>query len=100
MNTKKIYGSAEMEHEFGHLSFGQALWAHRKSEEISQKDFAKYLGISQSSLCDIEKGRKIPSPSRAAKIAGLIGMPQKSWVCLALQDMLRQAELKYTVSVA
>lgn len=100
MNTEKIYGSAELEQDFGPLSFGQALWAHRKSEEMSQKEFAKYLGISPSSLCDIEKGRKIPSPSRAAKIANLIGMPEKSWVCLVLQDMLRRAELDYTVSVA
>lgn len=100
MNTEETYGSAELERDFGPLTFGDALWAHRKSVETSQKEFSSRLGISPSSLCDIEKGRKIPSPRRAAKIAQQIGHPVKPWVQLALQDMLRQADLDYRVSVA
>ena len=56
-----------MEKEYGRLTFGQALWSHRKCEEISQKKFATSLGISSQSLCDIETGRKISSSERAAK---------------------------------
>ena len=99
MNTKK-YGSKELEKEYGTLTFGRALWAHRKCEDISQKDFAKELGISPQSLCDIEKERKIPSVKRAARIAKQIGEPMVTWVELAIQDMLREAELEYKVSVA
>ncbi|MBW1759831.1 MAG: helix-turn-helix transcriptional regulator [Deltaproteobacteria bacterium] len=100
MTTDEIYGSKELERDYGPLTFGRALWSHRKCEELSQKEFAMSIGISAQSLCDIEKGRKIPSPKRAAKIARHIGQPEKIWIELALQDMLRQEDLDYTVSVA
>ena len=99
MNTEQ-YGLEELRKEYGQLTFGNALESFRKCEEMSQKEFALKLGISAQSLCDIEKGRKIPSPSRAAKIAKLIGEPEKFWIQLSLQDMLRQESLDYRVSVA
>nr|WP_320015098.1 helix-turn-helix transcriptional regulator [uncultured Desulfobacter sp.] len=100
MTTEKKYDSPELAKEYGPLTFGRALWSHRKCEEISQKDFAKMLGISPSSLCDLEKGRKLPSVNRAAKIAKILNEPEKIWIRLALQDMLREADLRYEVSVA
>ncbi|MCK5165423.1 MAG: helix-turn-helix transcriptional regulator [Desulfobacula sp.] len=100
MNIEERYGLKEMERDYGILTFGNALEAHRKCEELSLKDFAKILGISSSSLCDIEKGRRIPSPRRAAKIAKNIGEPEIFWIRLSLQDMLNKEHLNYTVSVA
>lgn len=100
MTTEETYGSRELERDYGPLTFGEALWGHRKGKELSQKAFAEILGISSSSLCDIEKSRKIPSPRRAARIARQIGHPEIPWVQLALQDMIRQEGLDYTVSVA
>ena len=94
------YGLKEMEQEYGPLTFGKALEAHRKGEEMTQKQFAEILGITPSSLCDLEKGRRIPSVKRAAKIARTIGMSEKTWVKFAIQDMIREAELEYNVSVA
>ena len=89
-----------MEKELGPLTFGSAIEAHRMCEDMSQKQFSLLLGISPSSLCDIEKGRTIPSIRRAAKIAKQIQHPRKLWVKLAIQDMLRNADLDYKVSVA
>ncbi len=100
MTIEETYGFEDLERDYGQLTFGKALWSHRKCEEMTQKDFAMLLGITQSSLCDLEKGRKIPSPGRAAKIARKIGMSEKTWVRIAIQDMLRAADLEYTVSVA
>ena len=98
---KKIYGTAEFEKDFGRLSFGQMLEAHRLSEERSQKDFAKILGISASSLCDLEKGRKIPSAGRAARIAKRLRLSERLFLEIALQDQLLQEGLNgYRVSVA
>jgi transcriptional regulator with XRE-family HTH domain len=99
-NEKGEYGLKEIEKEYGQLTFGWALWSHRKCEEMTQKEFAKILGITPASLCDLERGRRIPSIKRAAGIARSIGMPEKTWVKLAIQDMLRAADLEYTVSVA
>lgn len=89
-----------MAKDIGPLTFGNSLETYRKCEGVSQKDFAEKLGISPSSLCDIERGRKIPSPRRAAKIANQIGEPEVFWLKLAFQDMLRKENLNYTVSVA
>ena len=100
MTTEKKYGSAELAKEYGLLTFGRALWSHRKCEEISQKNFAKMLAILPLSLCDLEKGRKLPSVNRAAKIAWVLNEPEKIWIRLVLQDMLREADLRYDVFVA
>ena len=40
MSIKKI-GTAEIEKEFGVLTFGRLLKAHRQGEEITQVGFAK-----------------------------------------------------------
>ena len=100
MSTKIRYGTKELEKEIGGLSFGKLLEAHRKSEEVSQKDFAVTLGISQSSLCDLEKGRKVPSPSRALSIAQALGVSENLWIQVALQDQLDEQGIDFKVSVA
>ena len=100
MTTKKIFGTKELEKSIGGLTFGKLLESHRLSQEVSQRELSKLLGISPSSLCDLEKGRKIPSPSRADSIAAKLGLSRKLWVKTALQDQLREQGLKYIVSVA
>ena len=68
MTIREQYGTTELERDFGCLTFGNALASYRMGEEKSQRAFADFLGISPQSLCDIEKERRIPSPSRAAKL--------------------------------
>ena len=72
----------------------------RLSEEMSQAVFAKKLGISASHLCDIEKGRKVVSPERAARFARILSRPQQQFVRLALQALVNEAGLKMKVDVA
>ena len=97
MSTKQKYGLKDLEKEYGPLTFGEALESYRLGEEISQADMAKRIGISAQSLCDIEKGRRIPTPKRAAKIAQVIDEPEMFWIKLALQDGLRKENLKFDV---
>mgnify|MGYP005863090465 CR=1 FL=1 len=68
-NSNDEYGLEEIEKEHGPLTFGWALWSHRKCEDMIQKEFARLLGITPASLCDLERGRRIPSVKRAAGIA-------------------------------
>lgn len=44
----------------------------RKELGISQKELAEKCGITQSTLCDIEKGRCKPSLQVAIKIAKVL----------------------------
>ncbi len=100
MSTNVKYSLRDLENDFGKLSFAKALEAHRLGEEISQKDFAKFLKISPQSLCDLEKGRKIPSPDRAARIAKALKEPIAYWVTLALQDLLNEQKLNLVINVS
>ncbi len=99
MNTEIKFSTADLEKKLGGLTFARLLAAYRLAEDKSQKDFAKFLKISQQSLCDLEKGRKIPSPERAAKIASRLKEPKNFWIQLAIQDFLREQNLYYAVNL-
>lgn len=82
------------------LTLGGLLESIRLSEEMSQSVFAKKLGVSASHLCDIEKGRKVVSPERAARFAKVLGRSEHQFVRLALQEMIDEAGLKLKVNIA
>ena len=93
-------GSEILEREFGELTFALILKSHREAWEYTQKELADMLGITKASLCDLEKGRRIPSAKRAWKIASILGMNEPLWVQIALQDHLREQEIDLKISVA
>jgi transcriptional regulator with XRE-family HTH domain len=66
---------------------------------ITQKEFAKKLGISAANLCDIEKGRKGVSIFRATEIAKKIGYSPTVLVELALQEQIDSSGLDFSVVV-
>jgi len=82
------------------IILGSLMEAIRQGENESQAEFAARLGISRSHLCDIEKGRKVVSPERAARFADLLGYSSDQFVRLALQDAVDRAGLPYIVQVS
>jgi DNA-binding XRE family transcriptional regulator len=99
MSTKKI-GIAELEKQYGQLTFGRLLKSHRDGEELSQVEMAKKLGLSKQSLNDLENGRKIPSIKRAVQIAKKIGLLEDLIIQLVLQDQVDREHLNVRVTVA
>lgn len=99
MTTKLIKASEFLNKKYGPLSLGDVIMAMRTSEEISQTHFATKLKISRANLCDIEKNRKLVSPERAARFAKYLGFPEKFFIKLAIDDLLRQSKLKYEVDL-
>ncbi len=97
--TKKIDAGKYLSKKLGPMTFGMFLRAMRESEEITLAEFAARLKLSRANLCDLEKGRKIPSPMRAATIAEAIGVPPKVLVQLAVQDSFREANLKFEIEI-
>lgn len=81
------------------LSLREFLQSIRLADEISLKAFAKTLGISASHLCDIEKGRKSVSLSRAIEFAEKLGHSKDQFVRLAIQDLIDEAGLSYSLHV-
>jgi len=98
--TTKNKTSRDLFRDYGELTFGEVLRSFRLADEMTQTEFARKLGISAANLCDLEKGRKLPSPARAAKMAMKLGLPEPLMIQLALQGQLEQAHLAYKVSVA
>jgi DNA-binding XRE family transcriptional regulator len=99
MSTKKI-GVAELEKQYGQLTFGRLLKSYRLGEELSQVEMAKKLGLSKQSLNDLENGRKIPSIRRAVQIAKKIGLLEDLIIQLVLQDQVDREHLNVRVTVA
>ena len=103
LKRKIFYGFEEfekdMEKERGPLTFGRLLESHRKCEELTQEELGKIIGLSRGNICDLEKGRKIPSAKRAYALAKALGMSGKLWIEIALQDQLRENNFDYKVSV-
>ena len=98
MNTKSYFD--QLEKKFGRLSFGGILKALRDSEGITQVEFAKKLHITVQNLCDLEKGRRIPSPLRAARIAKKLGYPTKSFIELSIRDSLENDGFHFEVKLS
>lgn len=81
------------------LTLGSFILAIRQGEELSQVEFAKLLGVSRQILCDIEHGRRIISPKKAAEYADLLGYSKKQFVRLCLQDLIDRDHLGLIVAV-
>lgn len=98
--TSRKIGIAEIEKQFGALTFGRLLKSHRLGEELTQVDMAKQLKMSKQSLNDLEHGRKVPSIRRAVQIAKKMNVMEELVVQLILQDHVRREKLNFTVSVS
>jgi transcriptional regulator with XRE-family HTH domain len=97
MTTKSYF--EKLEKKYGVMTFADMLRAWREAEDLSQTAFAKKIGLSVQNLNDLEKGRRIPSPSRAAKIAKKLGLPEMGVIQLALKDSLVKEGFDYDVKL-
>jgi transcriptional regulator with XRE-family HTH domain len=97
MTTKSYF--EKLEKKYGVMTFADMLKAWREAEDLSQTAFAKKIGLSVQNLNDLEKGRRIPSPSRAAKIAKKLGLPEMGVIQLALKDSLVKEGFDYDVKL-
>lgn len=97
MSTKSYF--EKLEKQFGHLTFGSLLKAWREGEGLSQTAFAKKIGLSVQNLNDLEKARRIPSPTRASRIAKKLGLPEMALIELALRDSLLKEGFRYDVKI-
>jgi len=83
----------------GKLTFAEMLHTLRKTDEMTQEQFAKLLDISKQHVCDIEHGRKVVSSARAAIFAKKLGYPPTFFIQLALQDELKRAGIRLKIKV-
>lgn len=89
MNTK-IFRNAP-------LSLGDFLRVHRKGEEMSQTEFADFLGLSKQRLSDLENNKGNVSIKLCKELADKIGVPAEWLASLALQDMINKEALNLRI---
>ena len=100
MITKK-YGVKNLDKERGPVTFAKLLHTYRITEDLTQDELGVKLGgLSRGVICDYEKGRRIPSPEKAAEIANALEQIEHYWVQVAIQDYLRELDLDYQVKLA
>ena len=101
VRSKKIkYGPKELENNFCPLTFGRLLESHRLAEEVSQTNMAKKLKITRQKLNDFEYGRRFPSLGVAAEMAATLGEQPATWVSVVIEEMLREEDLEFKVTLA
>ena len=81
------------------LTFGDMLSTLRKTDEVTQVELARKIGVSRGLICDIEKGRRTASIEQAIKIAKAMGYPEKVMIKYVLEDQLRDAKVNFKVKL-
>jgi DNA-binding XRE family transcriptional regulator len=57
------------------LNFANMIHSLRLADEVSQVELADMIGISKGIMCDIEKGRSLPTIDQAKNMAQALGHP-------------------------
>ena len=81
----------------GPLTFADMLVSIRSTDEVTQVELAQEVGISKGIVCDIEKGRRLPTIEQAKDMAEYLGYPVEGFVSILIQDQLRKANLPMKV---
>lgn len=81
------------------MTFGGLVRSLRMSDEISQVELAKKIGISKQFLSDVEHNRKDVGIEFAKKTADALGYSVVPLIELLIRDQLRRQHLNYIVEL-
>lgn len=98
MSTKKI--TSTFLKEFGPFSFGELFKAHRESEGLTQAETARFLELSRQNVCDLEKGRWLPSPEIVERFAKQLGYSPTVFLKSYFEEVLKRKNMtNYSVDI-
>jgi transcriptional regulator with XRE-family HTH domain len=81
------------------MTFGSLIHSLRISDEITQVELAKKIGVSKQFLSDVEHNRKDVGISFAKKVAEALGYSIEPLIELLIRDQLKRQHLNYTVEL-
>ncbi len=81
------------------MTFGSLIRSLRLSDEISQVELAKKIGVSKQLLSDVEHNRKEVGFHFAKKISKSLGYSIAPMLELIIRDQLKKQKLNYDVTV-
>lgn len=81
------------------MTFGGLVHSLRQSDEITQVELAKKIGVSKQFLSDVEHNRKDVGIAFAKKISEALGYSIEPLIELLIRDQLRRQNLDYIVEL-
>jgi len=81
------------------MTFGGLIRALRMSDEITQVQLAKKIGVSKQFLSDVEHNRKDVGMAFAKKVAAALGYSIEPLLELLIKQQLKRQRLHYTVEI-
>lgn len=81
------------------MTFGGLVHSLRMSDEITQVELAKRIGVSKQFLSDVEHNRKDVGISFAKKISEALEYSIEPLIELLIRDQLRRQHLNYIVEL-
>lgn len=102
MSTKKMATLDALEETkdiWSQMTFGGLIHSLRMSDEISQVELAKKIGVSNRFLSDVEHNRRDVGISFAKKVAKALDYSIEPFIELLIRDQLKKQHLNYTVEL-
>jgi transcriptional regulator with XRE-family HTH domain len=81
------------------MTFGGLVHSLRISDDITQVELAKRVGVSKQFLSDVERNRKDVGIAFAKKISDALGYSIEPLIELLIRDQLRRQHLNYIVEL-
>ena len=81
------------------MSIPEAAWRRMGFEEQAELPPECFSAWRAAHLCDIEKGRRLVTPEKAAESAAAMGYSVNQFVAQAIEDSLRRMGLKLKVEI-
>jgi len=81
------------------MTFGGLIRSLRMSDEISQVELAKKLGVSKQFLSDVEHNRKDVGIDFAKKVSSALGYSIEPLLELLIRQQLKRQHLNYIVEI-
>jgi transcriptional regulator with XRE-family HTH domain len=81
------------------MTFGGLVHSLRISDDISQVELAKKIGVSKQFLSDVEHNRKDVGIGFAKKISDALSYSIEPLIELLIRDQLRRQHLNYIVEL-
>jgi transcriptional regulator with XRE-family HTH domain len=81
------------------MTFGGLVHSLRLSDDITQVELAKRVGVSKQFLSDVEHNRKDVGIAFAKKMSDALGYSIEPLIELLIRDQLRRQHLDYIVEL-
>jgi transcriptional regulator with XRE-family HTH domain len=81
------------------MTFGGLIRSLRMSDEISQVELARRIGVSKQFLSDVERNRKDVGIVFAKKVSSALGYSIEPLLELLIKQQLKRQHLNYIVEI-